>query len=164
MDTDPKSQAPSEQREPSADRARRRRFTRRDFLRDSAALPPLIAALFAAPVVMSCGDGSSSDSGSSDGDSDGGDDTGDDGGDTGDDGSGGGTADVGGDVSSNHGHEVEITGAELDAGDAVTLTLSGTHTHTLDLSAEQVQSIAAGDTVSETSSTNSGHSHEVTFN
>ena len=74
--------------------------------------------------------------------------------------------DIMGDISNNHGHTIVLTAAQQDAGQAVTLllTVGSGHTHTLSLSAAQVQAIAAGTTVSETSSVNSGHSHLVTFN
>jgi hypothetical protein len=125
------------------------RFTRRDFLVNSAALPPLIAALFAAPVLVSCADSSSSSKDSSSGD---GDDAG--------------AGNVEGAISANHGHDVEITAAQLKAGAAVTLTLTtgNSHTHTLDLTAAQVTDIADSVKVTGTSSTDSGHSHGVTFN
>jgi len=138
---------------PEQAEAERGRFTRRDFLVNSAALPPLIAALFAAPVVISCGDGGS-DSSSSDG-----------GGGSGDGGSNG--TDIEGDVGPpNHFHEVVLTAAQQEDGSAVTLTLEGAHQHSLDLTADQVASIAAGDTVTQRSydSTGSTHEHDVTFN
>jgi hypothetical protein len=71
-----------------------------------------------------------------------------------------------GEISNNHGHTATITAAQLSAGNAVTieLTLGSGHTHTLSLSANQVASIAANQHVSGVSSTNSGHSHDVSFN
>ncbi len=70
-----------------------------------------------------------------------------------------------GSITNNHGHTVVLTEAQLQAGAAVTLDLTqgGGHTHTVALSADQVQAIEGGDTVSVTSSVNSGHSHNVTF-
>lgn len=57
-----------------------------------------------------------------------------------------------------------ITQAQLMAGAAVQLTLTGSgHTHTVDLSAQQIMDIADGTQVSQLSS-NAGHVHTVTFN
>lgn len=126
--------------------APRRRFTRRDFLEGSLAWPAL-AALFTAGITVSCADSSSDGNGSSD-----------------DSSPTCGAADCA--ISSNHGHTVEITQAQLDAASAVTLTLTvgNSHTHSLDLTAAEVQDIADGTTVSATSSSDSGHTHTVTFN
>jgi hypothetical protein len=141
MDTETKS--PRVAGETKSVGPKRVSFTRRDFLLNSAAMPPLIAALFAAPAIVSCGDSSSSSKKSSSGDS----------------------GDIEGDISSNHGHSVVITKAEIDDGQAVTLTLTGgTHTHTLDLTMDDVGNIGAGDTVTRESSVTNGHEHDVTFN
>jgi len=74
--------------------------------------------------------------------------------------------DVMGTVSANHGHRAVITGAELLAGDAVRLDISGSasHPHTVDLTAEQVADIRDGQRVTMTSSFDAGHMHNVTFN
>ena len=78
---------------------------------------------------------------------------------------GGGDDGKSGSISANHGHTVSITDAQLAAGIAVALllTIGDGHTHTLSLSAAEVQSLAAGGSVSKTSSTDAGHSHLVTF-
>ncbi len=59
-----------------------------------------------------------------------------------------------------------ITEVQLDAGNAVTLTLTGNgHTHTVELSAPQVVDIADGLEVAQnTVADGTGHSHTVTFN
>jgi len=77
-----------------------------------------------------------------------------------------GTGDVAGVIGSNHGHAVTITAAVIDAGGAVTLILSrgNGHTHSVALSAAQVGEIGAEKQVMATSSSDSGHSHSVTFN
>lgn len=69
-------------------------------------------------------------------------------------------------VSSNHGHAAMLTAAQLQAGGAVTLNIQGTsaHPHTVILSAAQVASIAGGAKVTQTSSSDNNHSHDVTFN
>jgi hypothetical protein len=74
--------------------------------------------------------------------------------------------DVAGQVGSNHGHNVTITGAQITAGNAVTLTLAtgNGHTHTVALTGPHVTSIGAGGSVMATSSSTSGHTHLVTFN
>lgn len=64
-----------------------------------------------------------------------------------------------------HSHSgARITEAQLMAGNAIQLTLTGSgHTHTVDLSAQQVMDIADGTEVSQVSS-DAGHVHTVTFN
>ena len=85
---------------------------------------------------------------------------------TGGNGGGGGSDDETGTVSANHGHEAVITSAELAAGNAITLDITGTadHPHTVMLSMDEVAMIEAGDTVAKASSTDGGHLHTVTFN
>ena len=77
-----------------------------------------------------------------------------------------GTGDVAGVVGSNHGHNVAITEALINAGGAVTLILSqgNGHTHSVALTAVQVGEIGQGNRVGATSSSDNGHSHPVTFN
>lgn len=74
--------------------------------------------------------------------------------------------DVTGRVSSNHGHRVSVTAAQIASGNAVTLTLTtgNGHTHTVSLTEAQITDISAGNPVSETSSSDSGHSHLASFN
>ena len=72
-------------------------------------------------------------------------------------------------ISSNHGHAVRITAAQMQAGGAVTLSLGGSvgvpdHTHTVDLTAAEVASVTGGARVSKTSTTGDAHDHIVTFN
>jgi len=71
-----------------------------------------------------------------------------------------------GSISANHGHSAVITGAQLAAGNAITvlLTTGQGHTHTVSLSAQQVMQIAADTRVSQESTNDGGHSHTVTFN
>lgn len=83
---------------------------------------------------------------------------------------------VDGTITANHGHVAVVTDAQLTAGDAVTLDITGGagHPHSVELTADEVQSIANGTQVSKRSSTlMSGgglyaevetHSHAVTFN
>ena len=75
-------------------------------------------------------------------------------------------SDKSGTISSNHGHTATVTGAQLQAGGAVTLHIQGSsgHDHTVDLAAGEVGQIAGGTRVTKNSSTDSGHSHSVTFN
>jgi hypothetical protein len=81
-------------------------------------------------------------------------------------GGGGGAADKTGAIGSNHGHSAVITAAQLTAAGALTLDIRGSsdHPHTVILSASEVASIAANQRVSKESSTDSAHSHSVTFN
>jgi hypothetical protein len=76
------------------------------------------------------------------------------------------SADEVGSISANHGHTAVITGAQLAAGGAINLDISGTagHMHTVQLSAAEVGQIAAQARVTKTSSTDGGHNHDVTFN
>jgi hypothetical protein len=72
-----------------------------------------------------------------------------------------------GSVSSNAGHShggATVTEAQLSAGNAVTLTLTGSgHNHSVNLSAQNLLDIGDGTRVVVQSS-NNGHSHTVTFN
>jgi hypothetical protein len=69
-------------------------------------------------------------------------------------------------ISDNHGHSAVITGAQLTSGGALLLDIQGTssHTHTVQLSAAEIASIAGNQRVSKSSSTTQGHDHTVTFN
>ena len=69
-----------------------------------------------------------------------------------------------GTIGTNHGHAVTLTAAQQQAGQAVTLTLSGSHTHQLSLSAAEVTAVANGTNVAKDSTSDLGHSHTVTFN
>ena len=83
---------------------------------------------------------------------------------------GGGTttaqADVNGAISANHGHVATVTGAQITAANAITLSIQGsaTHNHTVQLSGDQLRSIAAKSQVAVSSSSDAGHQHTVTFN
>lgn len=73
--------------------------------------------------------------------------------------------DISGVIGNNHSHAVVITGAQLTAADAVTLTMGGgTHNHTVSLTGPQVAAIAAGTTTQVNSSNDDGHVHLTTFN
>ena len=74
--------------------------------------------------------------------------------------------DVAGTVSANHGHTALVTAAQITAANAVSLDIRGeaTHPHIVELSAAEVGMIGTRQTVSKTSSNNSGHIHTVTFN
>jgi len=71
-----------------------------------------------------------------------------------------------GTVSANHGHVAVITAARLMEGGDLSLDITGNadHPHTVALAAADLTAIAANQQVSKTSSTNSSHSHQVTFN
>jgi hypothetical protein len=87
---------------------------------------------------------------------------------TGSSGSGGGSSsgDKTGQISSNHGHTAVITGAQLTAGGALQLDITGSadHPHRVALSAAEITSISGGQKVSKDSSTDASHFHTVTFN
>jgi hypothetical protein len=71
-----------------------------------------------------------------------------------------------GSISANHGHTAVVTAAQLQAGNAVSLTLRGSapHAHTVDLSAADVVAIRDRQRVSRTSTVDDAHDHTVTFN
>lgn len=75
-----------------------------------------------------------------------------------------------GDVTGNvgicdgHSHSVKVTAAQIEAGDAVVLTLTGSgHTHTVSLTAAEVGAIGERTGVTKESSDDRGHSHQETF-
>ena len=81
-------------------------------------------------------------------------------------GGGGGNGSVTGTISGNHGHVATITAAQLTAGNAVALDITGSanHSHSVSLSAQDILDVAARKTVAKQSTTDSSHDHTVTFN
>jgi hypothetical protein len=75
------------------------------------------------------------------------------------------SSDVTGTVSANHGHVAVIMGAQITAGNAIALNIMGTatHPHTVMVSQADLTSLKNRQAVTITSSTDSGHSHAVTF-
>jgi hypothetical protein len=73
--------------------------------------------------------------------------------------------DVAGTISDNHGHTAFVTGAQLTAGNAVSLNIQGaaTHSHTVELTAPEIVQIRGGTRVTKTSTTGDAHTHIVTF-
>jgi hypothetical protein len=71
-----------------------------------------------------------------------------------------------GSISGNHGHTAVISAATLAAGGDISLDIRGNsdHPHTVQLSAAELSSVAAGQRVSKESSSDFAHSHSVTFN
>ena len=71
-----------------------------------------------------------------------------------------------GTVSSNTGHQAVITAAQLSAGGALTLDITGTsdHPHSLSLTAAEVGQIAAGQRLEKDCTVVFSHTHRVTFN
>jgi hypothetical protein len=73
-------------------------------------------------------------------------------------------------INDNHGHLAMVTAAELQAGGALTLNITGSapHGHTLSLTADEVARIRSGERITKTSSNDVGlfgpHEHIVTFN
>jgi hypothetical protein len=74
-------------------------------------------------------------------------------------------ADINGAVSANHGHVAVITGAQITAGNAIALDIRGTatHTHTVSISQGDLTTLKNRQPVVSNSTTDSGHSHTVTF-
>jgi hypothetical protein len=75
--------------------------------------------------------------------------------------------DIQGTVATNHAtpHVVTVSGAQITAGNAVTLTLTGTpdHNHTVELTQGELGTLKNRQAVTKTSTTDSFHSHGVTF-
>ncbi len=73
-------------------------------------------------------------------------------------------------IAQNHGHEAIVTGAQLRAGGALSLDITGAavHGHIVQLSGEEVARIRDGGQVQKTSTEQVGlfgpHTHVVTFN
>ena len=76
--------------------------------------------------------------------------------------------DAAGTVTNNHGHAATITAAQLAAGGALVVEIQGTgsHPHTVELTAADVRAIREGRRVSKdsTPSPSGSHAHTVTFN
>jgi hypothetical protein len=74
-------------------------------------------------------------------------------------------ADVTGVISANHNHVAVITGAQITAGNAISLDIHGTatHTHTLSISQADLTSLRNKQAITTTSSSDNSHSHTVTF-
>jgi hypothetical protein len=74
-------------------------------------------------------------------------------------------SDVNGNISANHGHVAVIMGAQITAGAAFVLDIHGTatHTHTLSISQADLTNLKNRQTITSLSTTDSGHSHTVTF-
>ena len=74
-------------------------------------------------------------------------------------------SDVNGSISANHGHTAVIKSADIVAGNAVALDITGsaTHPHTVQISQADLTSLKNRQAVSKDSTNNSGHMHTVTF-
>ena len=74
-------------------------------------------------------------------------------------------SDVNGLVSANHNHVVVITGAQITAGNAVTLNMQGTatHPHTLSITQADLTALRNRQPVAKDSTTENNHFHTVTF-
>lgn len=68
------------------------------------------------------------------------------------------------DALAGHSHSIDPV-CQQDVGSPLTLTLTGNgHTHTISLTAPQIDSILAGSSLSVDSTNNSSHIHAVQFN
>lgn len=71
-----------------------------------------------------------------------------------------------GNVTGNHGHTLTILRVDLDSATAKTYSLSAAstdgHIHSVTFSPAQLASMKAGGSVTVTSTTNTGHAHDVT--
>ena len=69
-------------------------------------------------------------------------------------------------TDAGHSHTAVVTAAQLTAGNAISVTLTGqtTHTHTVALTQAELTQISAGTRVQKTSSNDNAHTHTVTFN
>ncbi len=77
-----------------------------------------------------------------------------------------GSGDATGAIDFNHGHTAVILSAQLQAGNALSLSIQGSapHDHTLDLSGAEVIAIRDRQRISKKSTLDSTHDHTVTFN
>jgi hypothetical protein len=68
-------------------------------------------------------------------------------------------------ISSNHGHTLTVTQADVAAGTLKTYDIQGSsgHTHSVTVSVGNFATLRAGGTVQLTSSNGGGHSHNVTI-
>ena len=76
------------------------------------------------------------------------------------------TGDKVGQISANHGHSAVVTSAQLVAGGAVNLDISGGggHAHFVALPEQAVKDMRDGKAVQKESTSGDGHTHLVTFN
>ena len=72
---------------------------------------------------------------------------------------------VTGGISDNHGHTAVIAGAQISAGTALSLNITGTatHPHTVAIAQADLMALQNRQAVTKTSTTDNGHSHMVTF-
>jgi len=67
-------------------------------------------------------------------------------------------------ISENHGHKAVLHIAQVERGEPVKLPVYGApHTHTVDLSSEQLAVVGEGKRVNELSSAGDGHTHWMEF-
>lgn len=68
-------------------------------------------------------------------------------------------------IGTNHGHEIEVTDADIVAAANKQYHIQGTsaHDHTVSLSAADFATLASGGVVMKTSSNGGGHTHDVTI-
>ena len=68
-------------------------------------------------------------------------------------------------ISNNHGHAIVIAAVDLDSAVDISYNIQGTatHAHTVVLTAANLKSLKAGQSVSVTSSTDASHSHTVSM-
>jgi hypothetical protein len=89
-------------------------------------------------------------------------------GDDGDDGVGPGTGGptdaINVNIAANHGHALSLNQSDLTAAMTVALTLTGgTHSHSLDLTAAEVDQLLASNAVTKVSGSTAAHTHSVTL-
>jgi hypothetical protein len=74
-------------------------------------------------------------------------------------------SDLQGSISANHGHVATITAAQITTGNEVALDIHGqaNHAHTVTVSQGNLTTLKGRQQVSLTSTTDSSHSHTVTF-
>jgi hypothetical protein len=76
------------------------------------------------------------------------------------------TTDSTGVIANNHGHVAVVTLAQINAGNALTLNITGTadHSHTVDLTNDDVVRLRTRQRVERDSTLNNNHTHRITFN
>jgi hypothetical protein len=79
-------------------------------------------------------------------------------------GTGGPTGAINVNIAANHGHAMSLNQSDLTAATTIALTLTGgTHSHSFDLTAGEVDQLLASNAVTKVSGSTAAHTHSVTL-
>ncbi len=72
---------------------------------------------------------------------------------------------VNGVISTNHGHVAQLTAEQIESKDPISLSIQGEsgHSHSLDISPEDLKLLRQGNAIQLVSSNDFGHSHKIVF-